>query len=130
MNEDGTTKTLSAGQMHNRLSDPDRKQRVSAFAEWEREWGEQAELCAETLNRISGFRLKLYGKRGWESVLKEPLKINRMSEATLHAMWTAVNEGKPELVRYLERKAKLLGIDKLDWHDVEAPWIPKPDGAL
>ena len=121
VNEDGTTKTLSAGQMHNRLSDPDRKLRESAFAEWEREWGEQAELCAETLNRISGFRLKLYGKRGWESVLKEPLEINRMSEATLNAMWTAVNEGKPELVRYLERKAMLLGIDKLDWHDVEAP---------
>lgn len=121
VNEDGTTKSLSAGQMHNRLSDPDRKLRVSAFAEWEREWGEQAELCAETLNRISGFRLKLYGKRGWESVLKEPLEMNRMSEATLNAMWTAVNEGKPELVRYLERKAELLGIDKLDWHDVEAP---------
>jgi pepF/M3 family oligoendopeptidase len=118
---DGSTKILSAGQMHNRLSHADRSVREASFAEWEREWGDQAELCSEALNRLGGFRLKLYDKRGWGSVLKEPLAINRMSEATLSAMWDAVSEGKPELVRYLERKAKLLGVPKLDWHDVEAP---------
>ncbi|MBM7566947.1 M3 family oligoendopeptidase [Paenibacillus sacheonensis] len=119
--EDGTVKQLSAGQMFNRLSNSNRSVREAAFAEWERVWGEQADLCADTLNRISGFRLKLYDKRGWKSILKEPLEINRMSEATLNAMWSAVTEGKPKLVRYLERKAKLLGLKKLDWHDVAAP---------
>jgi oligoendopeptidase F len=119
--KDGEKHILSAGQMHNRLSDGDRKARQAAFAEWEREWSEQADLCAETLNRISGFRLKLYEKRGWESVLQDPLQINRMSEATLQAMWAAIQEGKQVLVAYLQRKAKLLGVDKLDWHDLEAP---------
>jgi oligoendopeptidase F len=119
--KDSEKHILSAGQMHNRLSDGDRKARQAAFAEWEREWSEQADLCAETLNRISGFRLKLYEKRGWESVLQDPLQINRMSEATLQAMWAAIQEGKQVLVAYLQRKAKLLGVDKLDWHDVEAP---------
>ncbi|MFF2094254.1 M3 family oligoendopeptidase [Paenibacillus sp. NPDC058174] len=118
---DGEQKTLSAGQMFNRLSDGDRSVRQAAFAEWERVWSELAELCADTLNRIAGFRLKLYDKRGWQSVLKEPLQINRMSEATLDAMWSAIEAGKPELVRYLERKAKLLGVEKLDWHDISAP---------
>ncbi|MCA0757398.1 M3 family oligoendopeptidase [Paenibacillus sp. N4] len=133
--KDGEETALSAGQMHNRLSDGDRAVRQAAFAEWEREWGEQAELCAETLNRISGFRLKLYEKRGWQSVLQEPLQMNRMSEATLQAMWAAIEESKPVLVRYLERKAKLLGVGKLDWHDVEAPigsatrTIPYDDAA-
>lgn len=121
IDKDGQTKILSAGQMHNRLSDGDRTVREIAFKEWEREWAEQADLCADTLNRISGFRLKLYEKRGWESVLQEPLHMNRMSEATLNAMWAAIQEGKDVLVRYLERKAKLLGLTKLDWHDVEAP---------
>ncbi|NIK76309.1 pepF/M3 family oligoendopeptidase [Paenibacillus castaneae] len=121
IDKDGKEKKLSAGQMHNRLSDGDRTIRQAAFKEWEREWSEQAELCAETLNRISGFRLKLYEKRGWASVLQEPLQMNRMSEATLQAMWTAIEESKEVLVRYLERKAKLLGVAKLDWHDVEAP---------
>ncbi|OME76327.1 oligoendopeptidase [Paenibacillus sp. FSL A5-0031] len=119
--KDGEKKVLSAGQMHNRLSDGDRDVRKAAFTEWEREWAEQADLCAETLNRISGFRLKLYDKRGWDSVLQEPLQMNRMSEATLQAMWSAIQESKHVLVRYLDRKAKLLGVEKLDWHDVEAP---------
>ncbi|WP_424767130.1 M3 family oligoendopeptidase [Paenibacillus sp. sgz302251] len=119
--KDEEMKVLSAGQMQNRLSDGDRAVRQAAFAEWEREWSEQAELCAETLNRISGFRLKLYEKRGWESVLQEPLQMNRMSVATLQAMWAAIVESKQVLVRYLERKAKLLGVEKLDWHDIEAP---------
>lgn len=118
---DGEKRTLSAGQMDNRLSDSDRTIREAAFKEWLREWSEQADLCAEVLNRISGFRLKLYEKRGWKSVLQEPLQMNRMSDATLQAMWAAIMEGKQELLRYLERKATMLGLDKLDWHDVEAP---------
>ena len=118
---EGQEQLLSAGQMANKLTDGDRGVRRRAFAEWEREWGEQADLCAETLNRLAGFRLKLYGNRGWNDVLKEPLQINRMSRDTLEAMWAAINEGKPQLVRYLERKAKLLGLPRLDWHDVDAP---------
>lgn len=121
MDDKGQEQWLSAGQMHNRLTSSDRSVREAAFREWEREWGEQAELCAEALNRISGFRLKLYGKRGWNDVLKEPLAIGRMSKATLDAMWSAVEEGKPELVKYLQRKAELLGVERLAWHDVEAP---------
>ncbi|SEN86141.1 M3 family oligoendopeptidase [Paenibacillus sp. OV219] len=114
-------KQLSAGQMSNRLTNSKRAVREATFEEWEREWNEQGDLCADTINRISGFRLKLYEKRGWGSVLKEPLAINRMSEATLSAMWEAVTEGKPKLVKYLERKAELLGLKQLDWHDVGAP---------
>lgn len=114
-------KLLSAGQMFNRLSDGDREVRKSSFAEWEREWASFAELGAETLNRLAGFRLKLYENRGWDNVLKEPLQINRMSEKTLDAMWNAIGEGKKSLVAYLERKAKLLGLEKLDWYDVDAP---------
>ncbi|MBD3917229.1 M3 family oligoendopeptidase [Paenibacillus sp. PR3] len=119
--QDGSERILSAGQMHNRLSAGDRVVRETAMAEWEREWTDLGELTADSLNRLSGFRLKLYERRGWSNVLKEPLAINRMTEATLNAMWTAVEEGKPQLVRYLKRKAELLGIEKLDWHDVEAP---------
>lgn len=119
--EDGDKKALSAGQMYNRLSDGDRSVRAEAFNEWERVWSEHADLCADALNRIGGFRLKLYEQRGWGSVLKEPLAMNRMSEQTLQAMWDAIEESKPLLVRYLERKAQLLGVDKLDWHDIDAP---------
>ncbi|OXM17302.1 M3 family oligoendopeptidase [Paenibacillus herberti] len=119
--KEGKEQILSAGQMFNRLTDADRSVRAEAFSEWEREWSEHAQLCADALNHIAGFRLKLYDRRGWDNVLKEPLKMNRMSQATLDAMWSAINEGKKDLVRYFERKAKLLGVEKLDWHDITAP---------
>ncbi|EXX90218.1 M3 family oligoendopeptidase, partial [Paenibacillus darwinianus] len=119
--ETGEKKVYSAGQLHNLLSHGDRGVRTEAFRVWEEEWGRQAELCADALNRIAGFRLKLYERRGWHSVLKEPLQMNRMSEDTLQAMWSAIGEGKPALVRYMERKAKLFGLERLDWHDVAAP---------
>ena len=119
--ETGERKTWSAGQMQNLLNHGDRGVRKAAFESWEAEWANQADLCAESLNRIAGFRLKLYERRGWNSVLKEPLDMNRMRPETLEAMWAAVDESRPVLARYLNRKAKLLGLDRLDWHDVEAP---------
>lgn len=112
---------LSAGQMSNRLDDQDRSKRLAAFKLWEQGWGEQADLFTDTLNHLSGYRLKWYQNRGWSSYLQEPLQMNRMSEATLKSMWQAVEQGKQLLIPYFERKAKLLGVDKLEWHDVEAP---------
>src|SRR5690606_28487095 len=51
-----------------------------------------------------------------------------MSKATLDAMWEAVEEGKKLLVPYFECKAKLLGVEKLSWHDVEAP-LPQANSS-
>lgn len=117
----GEVKKLSVGQAANKLDDPDRSVREQVFASWEEAWGNSADYCADTLNRLAGFRLKLYEKRGWDDILKEPLAINRMSGATLDAMWQVIEENKPKFVAYLERKAKLLGLEKLNWADVDAP---------
>lgn len=113
---------LSVGQAANRLDDPDRNIREETFVKWEKAWGEAADYCADTLNRLAGFRLKLYEKRGWEDILKEPLAINRMSKATLDTMWKVIEDNKPVFVSYLERKAKLLGLERLNWSDVDAPF--------
>ncbi|MGZ9585393.1 M3 family oligoendopeptidase [Paenibacillus marinisediminis] len=123
--DNGKALQLSAGQAHNRLSHPDRSVREHMFQLWENAWAEKADFCADTLNHIAGFRLKLYEHRGWDHVLKEPLQINRMSQATLDAMWNTIVQNKPAFVAYFERKAKLLGVDKLTWCDVEAPLSSK-----
>ncbi|MGJ7912220.1 M3 family oligoendopeptidase [Neobacillus sp. LXY-1] len=120
--EDGDKKLLSVGQAHNKFSSTDRRVRATVFKNWEEAWGDQAEFLAKTLNHLSGFRLSVYEKRGWEDVLKEPLSINRMEKKTLETMWTVITENKQKLVQYLERKAKLLGIEKLSWFDLEAPY--------
>ena len=119
--ENGETIYLSAGQAANKLQHPNREVRESMLKSWEKAWSEAADYCADTLNHLGGFRLKLYERRGWDSVLKEPLAINRMSAETLDAMWDVITRAKPVLVKYLERKAKLLGVEELSWADVSAP---------
>ncbi|WP_042458637.1 M3 family oligoendopeptidase [Neobacillus dielmonensis] len=119
--EQGEEKLLSVGQAHNKFSNPDRNIRKTVFESWEKAWGEQEDLLAKTLNHLAGFRLNVYKKRGWEDVLKEPLNISRMEKKTLETMWTVISENKQKLVSYLERKAKLLGLEKLSWYDLDAP---------
>lgn len=112
---------LSVGQAANKLSDADREVRKTIFDSWEKAWGEKEELYAKTLNHLAGFRLNTYKLRGWEDVLKEPLDINRMEKDTLDAMWQAISDQKQPFVQFLERKAKLLGLEKLSWFDLDAP---------
>lgn len=119
--EDGKTVQLSAGQAFNKLHTGDRKVRAELFTRWEKAWADKSDFCSDALNHLGGFRIQLYKHRGWDSIHKEPLQVNRMSGDTLRAMWETVEKNKPVLLRYLERKAKLLGLEKLSWHDVDAP---------
>lgn len=117
----GKPQTLSMGQAANLLSSPDPKVRQGVFEKYEQAWSEKAELFASTLNHLAGFRINLYKNRGWDDVLSEPLQRNRMERATLDAMWAAVQGGKPHLVKFLERKAEILGLDQVAWCDLWAP---------
>ncbi|MEH7414047.1 M3 family oligoendopeptidase [Neobacillus drentensis] len=133
--ENGVEQQLSVGQASNKFSNPDREIRAAVFKSWELVWGNQADILAKTLNHLAGFRLSVYQKRGWEDVLKEPLSINRMEKVTLETMWAVISEHKQKLVDYLNRKAKLLGLEKLSWFDLEAPYgktetkVPYQEGA-
>ncbi len=120
--ENGEVKKLSVGQASNKFSSSDREVRKAVFKSWENSWNEQADYLSKTLNHLSGFRLNVYKKRGWEDVLKEPLSINRMKKETLETMWAVISENKQPLVEYLNRKAKLLGLKKLSWYDLDAPY--------
>ncbi|MGE8206164.1 M3 family oligoendopeptidase [Heyndrickxia sp. NPDC080065] len=119
--ENGKIVELSVGQAHNKFSNPDRKIREEVFQNWEKAWDEKADMFAATLNHLAGFRLSIYEQRGWENVLKEPLSYNRMQKETLDTMWQVISDYKKPLTEYLKRKAKLLGVEKLSWYDLDAP---------
>jgi pepF/M3 family oligoendopeptidase len=119
--ENGQVSQLSTGQAFNKLHNPDRAVRQVLFKQWEETWADQADFCADALNHIAGFRLQLYKRRGWDSVHQEPLAINRMSAETLRVMWEVIETNKPIFATYLQRKAKLLGVQQLAWADVDAP---------
>lgn len=119
--EGNETKELSVGQAANKFSHPIQVVRKSIFEGWEEAWSEKAEYLSKTLNHLAGFRLNTYKLRGWEDVLKEPLQINRMQKKTLDTMWQVISDAKAPFVTFLEKKANLLGKDRLSWYDLDAP---------
>jgi len=119
--KDGKRLVLSPGQAQNRLADPDPAFRSHLMSRWEEAWAGTADLCALALNHLSGFRLALYKQRSWDSFLKEPLEINRMSRETLDVMWDTITQSKDRAKSYLQRKKRVLGLEKLGWPDVDAP---------
>jgi oligoendopeptidase F len=118
--ENGNMVELSAGQAFNRLHTDNPEERSRLFELWEKTWADKADFCADALNHLAGFRLQMYKHRGWKTVHKEPLAINRMEEKTLHVMWEVIDRSKDVFVDYLHRKARLMGLEKLGWADVDA----------
>ncbi|WP_047982986.1 M3 family oligoendopeptidase [Ornithinibacillus californiensis] len=133
--ENGETKSYSVGQAANKLSSPDAEFRKYVFKQISKAWEDNADLFGQTLNHLAGFRLQKYKHRGWGDVLKEPLKINRMKRETLDVMWNAISNNKKHFVKYLNKKAELLGNEKLSIYDISAPLsktvnnVPYTEGA-
>ncbi|WP_041707326.1 M3 family oligoendopeptidase [Alicyclobacillus acidocaldarius] len=118
---EGRRETVSMGQLSNRMTQAAQRDRDRLFDVWEASWAREADLCADALNHLAGFRLQAYEARGWHSVLEEPLEMNRMSRETLEAMWVAVARNQERLLPYFAAKARLLGVEKLSFVDVDAP---------
>lgn len=115
---------LSAGQAFNRMmGDPNPTVRKNIFDQWEKVWGEKAELFADTLNHLDGFRLTNYQLHNRKHYLDEALEYNRLQPATLKVMWETIQKNKQPFVDYLTRKAQLLGKEKMEWQDQDAPII-------
>lgn len=118
---DGKIQKLSAGQAENRMNaEPDLKKREEMLQVWEEAWQEKADLFANTLNHLAGFRLSDQKAHHIKDFMEPPLEYNRMKQDTLDAMWDTITRNKDIIVKYFERKAQLLEVDKLGWLDVNA----------
>lgn len=120
--EKGQLVEKSPGQV--RFDMPERPVRENNFYAADKAWKTIADSCADSLNHISGHRLTVYRRLGLRDHLDVPLHRNRMSRATLEAMWGAITERKVVLLDYLAAKAKLLGVPRLAWYDLTAPLPP------
>lgn len=122
--KEGKTTEYSIGQAMNRMySDPDPEVRKQLFEKWEEAWTKFAPIFADTLNHLDGYRLTLQKIHHREHFLEEPLEYNRMTKETLDAMWTAVANRKQPFIEFLKQKAKIFGMEKLSWQDVDAPVV-------
>lgn len=125
--EKGEIVKKSPGQV--RIDLPDRQVRQNNFYALEKAWRTQADHCADAINHIAGTRLTKYRRLGVEDHLTVPLRLNRMKRETLTTMWDVITERKSILLKYFERKAQLLGIEKMAWYDQLAPIPQASQGA-
>lgn len=120
--ENGTEKSLSAGQALNQLDGyPDGDVRANIMTNYEKMWAGAENLAADTINHLAGARLTEQAAHGYMDHLAQPLALNRMSRATLDAMWQMVDDNKHIFKAYFARKAQLLGLNEIGWQDQVAP---------
>ncbi|KAA8369760.1 M3 family oligoendopeptidase [Leuconostoc carnosum] len=121
-NEDGKTRHISAGQALNMLDgEANNDTRANIMANYEKMWSNAENLTADTLNHLAGFRLTNQKAHNQKNHLEQPLEMNRMSQATLDAMWRVVDDNKSMFKPYFDRKKQLLGLKNIGWQDQVAP---------
>ncbi|WP_430788310.1 M3 family oligoendopeptidase [Virgibacillus flavescens] len=81
----------------------------------------QSDEFTTVLNRINGFRLDVYKKRGWDNVLKEAMEENRINENTVQAMVSTLKDNRAVAQSFLKRKANVMKLEKLSWYDTDTP---------
>ncbi len=99
----------------------DRKVRQAAYKAEHAAWKANAVPIAAALNSIKGSSLTLCKHRGWDSPLQLALFNSNIDRPTLDAMMTASEESFPVFRRYMDAKARMLGLPKLAFYDLFAP---------
>jgi oligoendopeptidase F len=115
------TQTLPMSSTRNLAYHPDRNVRQAAYTAELAAWEEAKVPIAAALNSIKGEVNTLSQRKKWESELEVTLFQNNMDRASLEAMMTAAQESFPHFRRYLQAKARVLGLSQLAWYDIFAP---------
>lgn len=101
--------------------DADRDTRRKAYEAELAGWRAVEVPLAAAMNSIKGEVNTLSKRRGWESPLDETLFAANIDRQTLEAMMEAAHEAFPKFHKYMQAKAKALGLEKLAWYDIFAP---------
>ena len=115
------SKTLPVSMTRSLLEDSNPAVRKAAFDGAAAAWDSVADTVAASLNAIAGTRHTLYEHRGVEHFLDPALFDAGITRKTLDCMLDVVRSRQDLPQAYLERKAKLLGVQKLAFSDLMAP---------
>lgn len=116
---DGTRKTMV--DLRALAHHPDRATRERAYrAELDAWRGVEVPLAA-ALNGVKGFAVVLDRRRGFSRSLERAIVQSRISGETLEALIGVMEESLPVFRRYLATKARVIGVERLAFHDLFAP---------
>ncbi|MFS1513719.1 M3 family metallopeptidase [Chengkuizengella sp. SCS-71B] len=115
MNDDEQRNVLSYVQANDiTMNHKNLNQRVKAFNALTNSLDKEKELYATVLNQITRLRLIQNQDTKKEDILSESLRINGISNKTLHTMWRTVDENNEKLTSILNFKKKNEGTST--WH--------------
>ncbi len=103
------------------LEDANREVRAAALEGSNAAWESAGDVAAACLNAIAGTRLELYRRRDVEHFLEPAVFDAGISRRTLHSMLDVVRSRSEVPRRYLRRKARILGLERLGFQDLAAP---------
>lgn len=121
VDREGEVVDLPMSAVRNLAYEADRETRRRGYEAELAAWQRVEVPIAAALNSIKGEYATLARRRGWESPLDVSLFDSHIDRATLDAMMTAAREAFPDFRRYLQVKARLLGLERLAWYDLFAP---------
>ncbi|WFD09862.1 M3 family oligoendopeptidase [Tepidibacter hydrothermalis] len=78
------------------------------------------ESSAAALNSIKGEAITLCNLRGYDSVLQKTIIDSRLNENILNTLMDAIKESLPMFRKFYNKKAQILGHDKLPFYDLFA----------
>ena len=108
-------------QLRGDATNPDRETRRKAYCDELKTWKQYEVSFAACLNSIKGTVLTLEKRRGWKSPLEESAFDSHISMEALEALISTLEKNLPVFRRYFAAKAKLMGIENLEWYDLFAP---------
>ena len=117
----GERQELPMSMVRNFAYDPDREVRRVAYEAELAGWKKAAVPLAAAMNGIKGQVNTLSRRRGWAEPLDASLFDANIDRETLEAMLTAARESFVDFRRYLQAKARVLGLERLAWYDIFAP---------
>ena len=118
---EGQKKALPMSSIRALSHDPNRETREAAYVAEIASWQTVSMPLAGALNGIKGFQRELRSRRGYSNDVEPTLIRNSIDAATLKAMQSACVASFPDFRRYMNAKARALGLEKLEWFDLGAP---------
>ncbi|MBQ4280624.1 MAG: M3 family oligoendopeptidase, partial [Spirochaetales bacterium] len=114
-------KKLTVIQLRALATNADRETRRKAYEAELKVWKEHEIAFCYALNSIKGTSLSLEKRRKWASPIDRSIAGARISRKTLDALIGTLEKNLPMFRRYLNTKAKLLGLEKCAFYDLFAP---------
>jgi oligoendopeptidase F len=115
------TRRLPVSMRMTLLQDPDPAVRRATLVGTNRAWEGMSDVVAACLNGIAGQRLTLYQRRGVPHFLDPALFDAAIGRRTLDTMLEVVKARQEVARRFLRRKARVLGRERLGFQDLHAP---------